>query len=263
MRKNDAQGGSLWLVFPPGITVPRSLMSRKHASNSLRPLEIRTGYLENRPASVLYSCGHTRVLCVASMESGVPRWLEEAGKGWATAEYDMLPGATVPRHSRQRDGKIAGRTQEIQRLIGRSLRGILDLKKLAGWTLRIDCDVLQADGGTRTTSINAAFLATCLAVDAAVKVGQLDASPIREELGAISVGLVDGDALLDLDYREDSSADVDLNVVQEGSGKLLEVQGTAEGASYSRQDLDRLLDLAEHGIREILEVGRRTLQSCR
>jgi ribonuclease PH len=237
-------------------------MPRKHAHDSLRPVEIRIGFLENRAASVLYSCGRTKVLCVASIESGVPPWLEGRGKGWATAEYDMLPGATVPRNTRERGGKISGRTQEIQRLIGRSLRGVLDLQKLDGWTLRVDCDVLQADGGTRTTSINGAFLATCLAVNDALKVGKLDASPIRDQLGAISVGLVGGASLLDLDYEEDSSADVDLNVVQEGSGKFLEIQGTAEGAAYSRQDLDRLLDLAERGIREILEVGRRTLAAA-
>ena len=237
-------------------------MARLHAHDSLRPIEIRTAYLDHQPGSVLYASGKTKVLCGPSLEPGVPPWLEERGQGWATAEYSLMPGSTVPRNRRERD-KVSGRTQEIQRLIGRSLRGVLDLAKLDGWTLRLDCDVLQADGGTRTASINGAYLATRLALDAAVSVGKLPETAVTQPLAAISVGMVDGKALLDLDYAEDSSADVDLNVVEAGDGRLLEVQGTAEGRPYSRQDLDQLLDLAEKGIREILEVAKRTLGAVR
>jgi len=225
----------------------------------LRPVEIRTRFLETQPGSVLYSSGRTRVLCVASLEAGVPPWLEGKGRGWATAEYDLMPGSTVPRHSRERSGRLSGRTQEIQRLIGRSLRGVLDLDALDGWTLHLDCDVLQADGGTRTAAVNGAYLAAQLAVREALGARRLTKDPFTDALGAVSVGVVDGKAMLDLDYAEDSSASVDLNVVQTADGRFLEVQGTAEGAPFARDELDRLLDLAARGIEEIIAVGRRTL----
>jgi ribonuclease PH len=241
-------------------------MPRLHAADSLRPIEIRPRFLEQNPSSVLYSSGLTRVLCAATLEEGVPTFLAGRQSGWATAEYNLLPAATSPRHPRERLGRLSGRTQEIQRLIGRSLRGALDLEQLDGWTLRLDCDVLQADGGTRTASINGAYLAAALALDGAVKEGKLGGSPLRSALGAVSAGIVDGRHLLDLDYEEDSRADVDLNVVvtsQGGKEALLEVQGTSEGRAFSRADLEQLLDLAEKGVREILTVMDRTLVAAR
>ena len=236
-------------------------MPRQHAPDALRPIEIRNRYLESVPGSVLYSSGKTRVLCVASIVEGVPAWRESSGKGWATAEYSLLPGSTRPRAQRER-GKISGRTQEIQRLIGRSLRGVLDYSKLADHTLQIDCDVLQADGGTRTASINGAYLAAELAVRDALREGRLEENPISGALGAVSVGIVDRIALLDLDYEEDASAEVDLNVVQVDDGRFLEIQGTAEGVPFARDDLSLMLDLATAGIREIHEVCRRNLATA-
>ena len=238
-------------------------MPRQHASDSLRPIEIRCHFLEQSPASVLYSSGLTKVLCVATLEEGVPPFLVGSESGWATAEYDVLPGATSPRYSRERAGKLSGRTQEIQRLIGRALRGVLDLGKLNGWTLRLDCDVLQADGGTRTASINGAYVAAGLALDAAVASGTLSATALKTAVGAVSVGIVDGRRLLDLDYEEDSRADVDLNVVTTSEGNLLEVQGTSEGEPFSRSDLEELLDLAQEGIGEILVVEKKALEAAR
>ena len=248
---------------PAPVTVPRGIdtipaMARPRSENrpddGLRPIQIVQGFLERSPASVLYASGHTKVLCTATLEPVVPEFLAGRGKGWATAEYDLLPGSTSPRHARERGGKLSGRTQEIQRLIGRSLRGVLDLKALDGHTLTIDCDVLQADGGTRTASINGAWVATCLLVRDAIARGSLPRSPVREGLGAVSVGLLDGRTVLDLDYAEDSSADVDLNLVLTESGRILEIQATSEGTPFSMEDLDRLTRLGTSGIRRILEV---------
>ena len=199
------------------------------------------------------------MLCAASLQPGVPPFLEGSGKGWSTAEYDLLPGATSPRHARERTGKISGRTQEIQRLIGRSVRGILDLTALSGFTLQVDCDVLQADGGTRTASINGAFVAVSLLSREAVRSGTLRRSPIVQALGAVSAGMVGGKYLLDLDYEEDSAADVDLNLVLTEDGSILEIQATSEGKPFRREDLDRLVDLARKGVKEILGHQRRAL----
>lgn len=238
-------------------------MPRSHAPESFRPIEIQTRYLELQPASVLYRTGGTRVLCVATLEQGVPPFLQGTAKGWATAEYDLLPGATSPRRSRERSGHLSGRTQEIQRFIGRSLRAVLRLDGLTGVTLRLDCDVLEADGGTRTASINGGYLAARMAVATAVRNGVLTTSPFSGELAAVSVGIVDGAFLLDLSYEEDHVAAVDLNVVVDGEGRYVEIQGASEGSPFTRGDLDRLLDLAETGARQILEVHRRTLAATR
>ncbi|MFP6738949.1 MAG: ribonuclease PH [Planctomycetota bacterium] len=227
-------------------------MSRERPADSLRQIEIDTGFLQQHPATVLYSSGLTRVLCAATLEQGVPGFLEGSNKGWATAEYDLLPASVGSRRSRERGGKLSGRTQEIQRLIGRSLRAVLDLEKLTGWTLKIDCDVLQADGGTRTASVNGAYIASVIALQKALADGSLAEQPLVEAIGAISVGIVGDDILLDLDYSEDSRANVDFNVVQTEGGRFLEVQGTAEGEPFSREQLDRLLDLAATGIEEII-----------
>ncbi len=227
-------------------------MARERPADSLRKIEVDSGFLEQHPATVLYSSGRTRVLCAATLEEGVPAFLEGSSKGWATAEYDLLPASTGSRRKRERGGKLSGRTQEIQRLIGRSLRAVIDLEKLPGWTLRLDCDVLQADGGTRTASVNGAYLASRIALDRAIGDGRLGEQPLIEAIGAVSVGIVDGELLLDLDYSEDSRAGVDLNVVQTEGGRFLEVQGTAEGEPFSREELDSLLDLAAAGIRDII-----------
>jgi ribonuclease PH len=219
-------------------------------------VSIRTGFLEQNPSGIIYAAGRTKVLCTTSLSPGVPPFLEGKGKGWATAEYELLPGATVPRHARERSGKISGRTQEIQRLIGRAMRGVLDLTALSGFTLQVDCDVLEADGGTRTAAINGAWVSASILLADAVRRGTLTRSPIREAVAAVSVGMVAGTFLLDLDYEEDSSASVDLNVVMTEGGRYLEVQGAAEGTSFDRGDLDRMLDLAHSGIRRILEEER-------
>ena len=208
---------------------------------------------------MLYSSGLTRVRCAATLEEGVPRFLDGSNKGWATAEYDLLPASVGSRRSRERGGKLSGRTQEIQRLIGRSIRAVLDLEKLAGWTLKIDCDVLQADGGTRTASVNGAYIASFIAIQKALADGRLTEQPLLEAIGAISVGILGEELLLDLDYSEDSRAAVDFNVVQTEGGRFLEVQGTAEGEPFSRQQLDGMLDLAAAGIREIISRQKELL----
>jgi len=200
------------------------------------------------------------VLCTASLQPGVPPFLEGSGKGWSTAEYDLLPGATSPRHARERTGKLSGRTQEIQRFIGRSLRGILDLTALDGLTLQVDCDVLQADGGTRTASVNGAYVAVSLLCREAIRLGTLWRLPIVQALGAVSAGIVGEWRLLGLDYEEDSAADVDLNLVLTEDGSILEIQATSEGKPFRREELERLVDLARKGIEEILEHQRRALR---
>jgi ribonuclease PH len=237
-------------------------MPRTRPHDALRPIEIVTGFLERNPASVLYSSGATKVLCLATLERTVPPFLAGSGQGWTTAEYDMLPGATSPRHPRERSGKLSGRTQEIQRLIGRSLRGVMDLSALDGWTLQLDCDVLQADGGTRTASVNGAYIAAALTIAAALEQGLLLRSPLRQPLGAVSAGVVAGQPLLDLDYEEDAAAEVDLNVVLAASGAILEIQATTEDDAHAltRSDLDRLLDMAARGIREILGLQAEVIE---
>jgi ribonuclease PH len=208
---------------------------------------------------VLIKAGKTVVLCTACWETSVPKWKAGQGTGWVTAEYDMLPGATSERRRRNRT-KIDGRTQEIQRLIGRSLRTVVDLEALGENSILVDCDVLQADGGTRTASITGAYLAVCDAVRAAMRGKLIKKSPIRDAVAAVSVGRVNNRMLLDLDYPEDAAAEVDMNVVMTGSGKFVEVQGTGEEATFSRDELDKLLRLATRGIKQLIEIQRKALR---
>lgn len=220
--------------------------------DQLRPIEFVRDYTNAPAGSVLVSFGETRVLCTASIDEDVPRWMRGRGKGWVTAEYSMLPGASPERISREAaKGKQSGRTQEIQRLIGRSLRSVCDMTALGERQVVVDCDVLQADGGTRTASICGGFVALHDALTRVVQAGSIAAHPLTDRCGAISVGIVDGTPVLDLPYVEDSRAEVDMNVVMTGSGRFVEVQGTAEGAAFSRSELDELLALAEAGIADI------------
>ena len=219
------------------------------APDALRPVEIEPGFVRPAAGSALISCGETRVICTASVQESVPRWLVGEGRGWLTAEYGMLPASTGER--RQRDvskGRQDGRTVEIQRLIGRSLRGVADLDALGERTIYVDCDVLQADGGTRCASITGGYVALALACRKLQEAGQLERSPLTASVAAVSCGVVDGAPLLDLDYSEDSSAEVDANVVMTGDGGLVEVQATAERTPLSRAHLDDLLALAQRGI---------------
>jgi ribonuclease PH len=225
-----------------------------------RPLSFIRDYTEMALGSVLVSFGRTRVLCTASVETDVPRWLKNSGQGWVTAEYSMLPGATPERSPREAaKGKQSGRTQEIQRLIGRSLRTITRLDAMPDMSITIDCDVLQADGGTRTASICGGYVALHDALTRMMQRGVISTHPLTDLVGAISVGIVDGVAMLDLPYEEDSRADTDMNVVMTGSGGFVEVQGTAEHAPFNRGELDRLLDLAGAGIAQIHEAQRALL----
>jgi len=227
------------------------------APDELRPLKVVVDYLQYAEGSVLIEAGATRVLCAASIEQGVPPFLEGRGQGWLTAEYSMLPRATKSRSKRESMvGRPSGRTQEIQRLIGRSLRAALDLKLLGERTLTVDCDVLQADGGTRTLSITGAYIAAHRACTALLKQGLLKGHPVQTAVAAISVGVIDNVPLLDLNYAEDSRAQVDFNVVMTGKGEFVEVQGTAEGRPFSREALDDLLHLAEQGIRQLLAMQK-------
>ncbi|MEA2001382.1 MAG: ribonuclease PH [Actinomycetota bacterium] len=219
--------------------------------DELRPVVIRRGYTEMTPGSVLVEMGKTRVLCTVSIEKDVPPWMRGTGKGWVTAEYSMLPGSSRQRVSRR--SISGGRTKEIQRLIGRSLRAAIDEEAMGEMMARVDCDVLQADGGTRTASITGAWVALADAFDQMVDEGLLESSPIVDHIAAVSVGVVDGAVLLDLEYKEDVSADTDCNVVMTGSGRFVEVQGTAEGVAFDRTELDRMLDLASAGIATLVE----------
>ena len=224
-------------------------------TDEMRPLRFRRDYTTMADGSVLAEFGATRVLCTASVDDDVPRWMRERGSGWLTAEYSMLPGSSPERVSR----RVGGRTKEIQRLIGRSLRTVVDLAALGQRQVIVDCDVLQADGGTRTASICGGYLALHDAVTRLMHAGELKASPIIDDCAAVSVGLIHGVALLDLPYSEDARADVDFNVVMTGSGGLIEVQGTAEGRPFTRSQLDELLDLASKGISEIMAAQRAIL----
>jgi ribonuclease PH len=223
----------------------------------LRPVRLTVDYLDFAEGSVLIEAEKTRVLCAASIEERVPPFLEGTGQGWVTAEYNMLPRATHTRSARERDGRISGRTQEIQRLIGRSLRAVVDMNSLGPRTITLDCDVLQADGGTRTASITGAYVALHRACSKLVKQGMLSVHPVRTAVAAVSVGVVDGDILLDLCYEEDSHADVDFNVVMTAEHQFIEVQGTGEGGVFSHASMDALIALAEQGIAELLEIQKR------
>jgi ribonuclease PH len=233
------------------------------APGQLRPIRITRGYTHHAEGSVLIEFGHTRVLCTASVEEKVPAFLRGRGQGWVTAEYGMLPRATHTRGEREAArGRQSGRTQEIQRLIGRSLRAVFDLRALGERTLTLDCDVLQADGGTRTAAITGAWVAAHDAVGRLLSAGLLGASPIREPVAAVSVGLWRGVAVLDLDYAEDSACDTDMNVVMTGGGGFVEIQGTAEGAPFDRAQADAMLALAASGIAELVGAQRRALDAA-
>ncbi|MEL0328008.1 MAG: ribonuclease PH [Deltaproteobacteria bacterium] len=232
-----------------------------------RPINIHPEFIENADGSVLVETGKTRVICTASVEEEVPPFLQRKDQlpkhGWLTAEYGMLPGSTGRRKKRDLGGKIDGRTQEIQRLIGRSLRSVVNLEALGNHTLWIDCDVIQADGGTRTAAITGGFVALAIALDRMISEKKIDSWPIQHQLAAVSVGLKEGTALVDLKYDEDSQADVDLNVVQTSEGELVEVQGTAEHKRFRREQLDELLKLAEEGLRSHFQVQREILDDLK
>ena len=241
-------------------TTPAKPRPDGRAADQLRPVTISRNWLDHAEGSVLVEFGRTRVLCAASVTEGVPRWRKGSGLGWVTAEYSMLPRATHTRGDREAaKGKQSGRTQEIQRLIGRSLRAVFDLGKLGERSILLDCDVLQADGGTRTAAITGAYVALADAVKGLIAQGKLKESPILNPVAAISVGIVEGTPLLDLEYIEDSACDTDMNVVMTGSGGFVELQGTAEGAAFTRAEMDRLLGLADQGIRELVALQRQAL----
>ena len=230
--------------------------------DQLRPLKIKTNFAATPAGAVLIEMGKTRVICAASIEDGVPQWMRKQGVegGWITAEYSMLPYCTSPRKSREISrGKIEGRTQEIQRLIGRSLRAVIDMEKLGERTLWLDCDVLEADGGTRTASITGAYVAVALAVRRLMADGKLETDPLRSAVAAISVGIVDGEPLLDLNYSEDVKAAVDMNVVMTEAGQFVEVQGTGEEAPFTKEQLNALLQLGEKGIQKLIAAQKKAL----
>ena len=238
--------------------------SSQRAADALRPVSLHRGYTRHAEGSVLVVFGDTQVLCTASVEEKVPGHKRGSGEGWLTAEYGMLPRATHTRGDREASrGKQSGRTQEIQRLIGRSLRCVFDLKALGERTISLDCDVLQADGGTRTAAITGAFVAAHDAVTWLIAQGRLERSPIKDFVAAVSVGIVSGTPLLDLEYIEDSTCDTDMNVVMTGSGGFVELQGTAEGETFSRVEMDALLALAGKGIGELVAAQRSALEGPR
>ncbi len=224
----------------------------------IRPVSFIRRFTRYAPGSVLVCCGHTHVLCTAMWQAGVPPWRTGQGRGWLTAEYDMLPASTPDRRIRNRQ-RIDGRTQEIQRLIGRSLRAVVDLEALGENSILIDCDVLQADGGTRTASITGAYVALCDAMEYGVREKRIARSVLRDRIAAVSVGRVDGKLLVDLDYEEDAAAEVDFNVVMTDDGRFVEVQGTAEGDPFSRELMDELLALAREGIEGLFEAQKLAL----
>jgi ribonuclease PH len=230
------------------------------AAAALRPVSLERGYTRHAEGSVLVAFGHTRVLCTASVEEKVPPHKRGSGEGWVTAEYGMLPRSTNTRTDREAArGKQSGRTQEIQRLIGRSLRAVVNLEKLGPRTIHLDCDVLQADGGTRTASITGAYVALTDAVNFLIREKRLTATPVREAVAAVSVGVYKGAPVLDLDYAEDSDCDTDMNVVMTEGGGIIEVQGTAEGAPFSRTEMQAMLDLAQSGIKQLIAAQRTAL----
>lgn len=236
-------------------------INNKKAFDEIRDVKISRDYLQHPDGSVLIEMGNTKIICTAMVEDRVPFFLKGSNSGWITAEYSMLPGSTQSRKIRESSrGRIDGRTQEIQRLIGRSLRGVVDLEKLGERTIWIDCDVIQADGGTRTASITGSFIAMADAINKLLVKGAIKEYPINQFLAAISVGVVDGQPVLDLCYEQDFSADVDMNVVMTGDGRFIEIQGTGEENTYSRQELNDMLDLAEKGIGELIEIQKSVLE---
>ena len=228
--------------------------------DQLRSIRMTRHYTKHAEGSVLIECGDTKVICTASVEERVPPHKKGSGEGWVTAEYGMLPRSTGERMAREAaKGKQSGRTQEIQRLIGRSLRSVVDLKKLGERTVQVDCDVIQADGGTRTASITGAFVALHDALSGLINKGLIKENPLRDFVAAISVGVYNGVPVLDLDYVEDSACDTDMNVVMTGSGNFVEVQGTAEGHAFSRSEMDAMLDLAQNGIAQLIKMQKTAL----
>ena len=236
-------------------------MSRRdgRTPDQIRPIEIQRRFTTASPGSVLYRCGGTHVFVTATIDERVPKWMSGRGSGWVTAEYAMLPGSTGDRKSRDRNGRVDGRTMEIQRLVGRALRAVVDMKALGERTIWLDCDVMQADGGTRTACVNAAYVALCDALRTYKFKKPLGQWPVREPLGAISAGIVGGEALVDLDYSEDHRADVDMNVIMTASGQFLELQGTGETRPFSPEELDAILSLSRAGIDAAMEAARAAL----
>lgn len=244
--------------------MPQTNRPSGRTADQLRPFMLDHNFTKHAEGSVLISCGDTRVLCTASVENRVPGFLRNTGKGWVTAEYSMLPRSTHTRNSREASrGKQSGRTLEIQRLIGRSLRAAVDMEALGEHTITLDCDVLQADGGTRTASITGAFVALQLAVDWMIRTDKIKTTPVHGQIAAVSVGIYAGQPVLDLDYAEDSVAETDMNVVMNDAGHFIEVQGTAEGHAFSRDELDQLLKLASHGTGQLMALQREALASVR
>ncbi|MBC8452910.1 MAG: ribonuclease PH [Chloroflexi bacterium] len=239
----------------PETTLVRS---GDRSSSTQRPVKITPGYVPDAEGSALIETGDTIVMCAATVETRVPPWMRGKGTGWVTAEYSMLPRSTKERVRRERS-KVGGRTQEIQRLIGRALRSVTDLSALGEISILLDCDVIRADGGTRTASITGAYIALHQALSGLVAAGTIESVPLRDQIAAISVGIVAGTAVLDLDYNEDSAADVDMNVVMTGAGEFVELQGTGEEATFSRSQLDEMLGLAETGIENLLAAQRTAL----
>ncbi|HET8636785.1 MAG TPA: ribonuclease PH [Acidobacteriaceae bacterium] len=238
--------------------------SEGRAASVMRPVRLTPNYVAMAEGSVLIEVGNTRVLCNASVEQGVPAWMRNSGRGWVTAEYGMLPRATLTRTARESErGKVGGRTHEIQRLIGRSLRGVVDMTALGERTVILDCDVLQADGGTRTAAITGACAALAIAMNRMVASGALKQNPLKQLVAATSVGIVEGVTLLDLAYEEDSQAEVDMNVVMTGDGGLVEVQATAERAAFPRSRMLEMMDLAEAGIKELFKAQRAAIAEVR
>jgi ribonuclease PH len=238
--------------------------SDNRTPEQMRPVNIVPDFISTAEGSVLIEIGNTRVICTASVEESVPNWRRNSGKGWVTSEYAMLPRSTLTRTPRESArGRIGGRTHEIQRLIGRALRGVVDLKQLGERTIWIDCDVIQADGGTRTASITGAFIALGLAMQKLVEAGTLSAAPLRDYIAAISVGIVDGEILLDLNYEEDSRAEVDMNFVMTGSRKMVEVQATAEQRPFDDEQLRKMLDFARKGVESLVAKQQAVLGNLR
>lgn len=239
-------------------------MSRSdgRAPNQMRTVSIKKNFIKHAEGSVLIQVGDTKVICNASVEEKVPPFLRDKKQGWVTAEYSMLPRSTHTRSSRESSrGKVSGRTQEIQRLIGRSLRTVVDMEQLGERTIWIDCDVIQADGGTRTASITGAFVAMCLAMKQLKKDKKIDTIPIKDFVAATSVGVLEGKKILDLEYSEDSVAEVDMNIVKTGKGGFVEIQGTAEQEPFSEKDMDAMLSLANKGIKELIALQKKTIGS--